>query len=192
MPCSDNTIIDDWSDIPVPPAPELTAVTVDPATTALLVLGIQRGNCNLENRPRCVATVPALGRLLEAAREQGLLVVHSLTRGVTRADLCAEVAPLPKEAAVQSGVDKFFRTELEAILRKRDIETVIVVGTSANGAVLHTATGAALRGLRVVVPVDGMPATDAYAEQYVAWHMLNAPGTRRQATLTRIDLITFG
>ena len=192
MLCPDKTIIDDWSDIPAPPAPELVPVAVDPATTALLVLDIQRTNCNLENRPRCVATVPWLQRLLAAAREQGLLVVHSLTRGATRADLRAEVAPLPEEAAVQSGVDKFFRTELEAILRGRDIETVIVVGTSANGAVLHTATGATLRGLRVVVPVDGMPATDAYAEQYVAWHMLNAPGTRRQATLTRIDLITFG
>ena len=35
------------------------------------------------------------------------------------------------------------------------------------------------------------PAGEAYAEQYTAWHLANSPGTRRQATLTRIDLIHF-
>jgi hypothetical protein len=36
-----------------------------------------------------------------------------------------------------------------------------------------------------------MSATDVYAEQYVAYHMLNSPGTRRNATLTKADLIKF-
>ena len=92
---------------------------------------------------------------------------------------------------VKSSVDKFYNTDLEEILRTRGVETVIVVGTSAHGAVLHTATGAALRGLRVVVPVDGLSAGEAYAEQYTCWHLANGPGTRRQAALTRMDMIAF-
>jgi len=68
---------------------------------------------------------------------------------------------------------------------------VILVGTSSNGAVLHTATGAAARGLDVVVPVDGMSASEAYAEQYTAWHLVNAPGTRRRTRLTTVNAIKF-
>jgi len=91
---------------------------------------------------------------------------------------------------VRSSVDKFYNTDLEKILRDRGIKTVIIAGTAANGAVLHTATGAAMRGLKVIVPVDLMSA-DLYAEQYTAWHLVNAPGTRRQTTLTRSDLIEW-
>jgi nicotinamidase-related amidase len=68
---------------------------------------------------------------------------------------------------------------------------VVIVGTAAEGAVLHTATGAALRGLQVVVPLDGMTSATLYAEQYTAWHLLNAPGTKGKVTLTLFGLIGF-
>ncbi len=185
------TIIEQWSEIERPPAPELQRVTLDPATTALLVLDIQYANCTIERRPRCVASLPAVERLLAAARAAGVAVIYSLVPHSEPSDIRAEVAPLAGEAVVRTGVDKFFRTELEALLTARGIQTVVIVGTSAHGAVLHTATGAALRGLRVVVPVDGMSADHPFAEQYVAWHLVNAPGTRRSATLTRTDWIAF-
>jgi len=66
---------------------------------------------------------------------------------------------------------------------------VIIAGTTAEGAVLHTATAAALRGFTVVVPVDGMSASALYAEQYTAWHMLNAPGTKGKTRLTTFSMI---
>ena len=188
---SDRTIVDEWAAVEVPPPPELKAVTVDPSVTALLILDIQNQNCNPERRPRCVASLPKMQRLLAAARAKGVPVVYSLTSSATEADIRKEVAPLPGEPVVRSGVDKFFGTDLEDILKAKGIETVIVVGTSAHGAVLHTAAGAALRGLQVVVPVDGMSATEPYAEQYTAWHLASGPGTRRHTTLTRIDMITF-
>ena len=37
------------------------------------------------------------------------------------------------------------------------------MGTSSNGAVLYTASGAALRGMNVIIPVDGISAVDPYA-----------------------------
>jgi len=188
---SDATIVDEWAAVKVPVAPELKAVKVDAKVTALLILDIQNQNCNLERRPRCVASLPKIQRLLSAARSKGMLVVYSLTRNASEADIRKEVAPLPGEPVVKSGVDKFFGTDLHNILKAKGIETVIVVGTSAHGAVLHTATGAALRGLEVIVPVDGMSSTETYAEQYTAWHLANGPGTRRQTTLTRVGLITF-
>jgi nicotinamidase-related amidase len=55
---------------------------------------------------------------------------------------------------------------------------VIIAGTTAEGAVLHTATGAAMRGFKVIVPIDGMSAGTLDAEQYTAWYLVNAPGAR--------------
>lgn len=185
------TIIDEWATIKVPPPPELKSVTPEAKTTALLILDIQKRMCNQETRPRCVASVPKIQSLLTQARANGLLVVYSLTRSAEASDIVEEVAPLPNEPIVKSGVDKFFKTDLEDILRDKGIKSVIVVGTSAHGAVLNTATGAASRGFEVIVPVDGMSASDPYAEQYTAWHLVNAPGTRRRTTLTKTELIKF-
>jgi len=68
---------------------------------------------------------------------------------------------------------------------------VIVVGTAAHGAVLYTASGAALREMQVIVPVDGMSAEGLYPEQYTAWNLANAPRVSAQVTLSRTDMIQF-
>ena len=138
-----------------------------------------------------MASLPKIQSLLTEVRNRGMPVLYSLTRNASTADIREEVSPHPGDPIVKSGVDKFYGTELEEILRAKEIQTVILVGTSAHGAVLHTATGAAMRGFRVIVPVDGMSAGDAYAEQYTSWHLVNGPGTRRQTTLTCIDLIRW-
>ena len=188
---SDETILDEWGSVEVPAAPAAEGVEAAAATTALLVLDIQQGNCNLERRPRCVATLGGIADLLARARQAGAAVVYSLTRSAEPADIRPEVAPKGDEPVVKGSVDKFHGTELERILSERGIATVIVVGTAAHGAVLHTAAGAAMRGLKVIVPVDGMSATEPYAEQYTAWHLANSPGTRKATTLTRTDLVSF-
>jgi nicotinamidase-related amidase len=187
----DATIVDEWASVEIPPPPELVPVTVSASRTALLVLDIQNQNCSEESRPRCVATLPGIVRLLEQCRAAGMPVVYSLTSNATAADIRPEVAPREDDPIVASSVDKFYGTELEAILRAGPVEAVIIIGTSAHGAVLNTATGAALRGLQVIVPVDGMSANEAYAEQYTAWHLANSPGTRNRAKLTKISLVTI-
>jgi len=92
---------------------------------------------------------------------------------------------------VTSGPDKFLGTDLEKILKEKGIKTVIVTGTAAHGAVLYTASGAAFRGMQVILPVDGMSADSTYAEQYVAWNMVNAPRVSTQSLLTKINLIRY-
>src|SRR5438309_631003 len=57
--------------------------------------------------------------------------------------------------------------------------------------VLHTAAEAALRGYKVIVPVDGMSGDSAYPEQYTAWHLANTQRVMQQVTLTKIDLIGY-
>ena len=51
-------IISQWASAKLPPAPELKPVSVDPKSTALLVLDMMKSNCGV--RPRCLATVAAV------------------------------------------------------------------------------------------------------------------------------------
>jgi nicotinamidase-related amidase len=187
---ADGTIIDEWADVKAPKAPELKPVSVDPNVTALLVLDIEKLTCNSERRPRCIASVPKIKSLITKARAKGIPIVYSLTSRGTKETILKEVAPLNGEPVVKSSVDKFYGTQLEKILKEKGIKTVIIVGTAANGAVLGTAIGAAMRKLNIIVPVDGM-SDNLYSEQYVAWHLVNAPGTGRLTTLTQIDMIEF-
>lgn len=184
------TIIEDWAAATPPSPPALRAVTVDPKTTGLLVLDVQQQSCNLDRRPRCVASVPRIAALIARAAAKDLPVIYSLSSGSVT-DILWQVRPLGNEPLVISNSDKFLRTDLERILAERGIRTVIVVGTAAHGAVLHTASAAALRGLQVIVPVDGMSAESLYIEQYVAWHLANAPTIGARVTLTRTDLVNF-
>ena len=188
---SAETIIDDWSSVKAPPAPELKDVTIDPRTTALLMLDLVKQSCNEKARPRCPATLPAAKQLLTEARANNVLVVYGIVTG-SIADTVADVAPNGKEPFVQSGPDKFLNTGLEKILKDRGIRTVIVAGTAANGAVLHTASTAVLRGFKAVVPVDTMSADNAYIEQYVAYHFIVARGgIAAGTTLTRVSMIKY-
>lgn len=116
--------------------------------------------------------MPAVKRLLDAARAAGARVIFSLGRA-------AEQKIVP---------------ELEGIT------TVVVVGTAANGAVLCTGFGANARGLTVVVPEDGISSRDPFATYAARYQLLNQPGfanatnqalAPKAATLSRSDLITF-
>ena len=186
-----NTVIDMWDDVAPPPAPELRPVHLDPKSSALLVLDLQNGNCNSERRPRCVDSLTGIQELIGRARSKSMPVVYSLTSKATVGDIRQEVVPLPEEPVVKSSVDKFYNTELGEILQKAGVTTVVLIGTAAEGAILHTATGAVLRGYNVVVPVDGLSSSNVYAEQYTAWHLVNAPGTKKRTTLTRMETISL-
>ncbi len=182
-------IIDQWSSVTIPSPPPLQPVTVDPATTAVLVLDFVKQTCNEKDRPRCIASLPAEARLLKAARASHATVIYSGVVTATPADILPQVAPVAGEPFVKSHADKFIDTDLEQILKSKGIKTVIVTGTTAQGAVLYTASHAALIGYNVIVPVDGMSAESLYPEQYVAWNMLHAP--LGKCTLTRIDMLKF-
>lgn len=188
---SNGTIIDLWGEAKTPSVVELQRSKLDPEKTAFLILDIEERTCNRERRPRCLSSVPNIRKFLDRARKNNVFVVYSLTSTGTPESILADVAPTGAEPIVQSSVDKFYNTKLEDILRNRKIESVIISGTTAEGAVIHTATGAAMRGFNVIVPVDGISAGTLYAEQYTCWHLVNAPGSRKSTVLTTFDLIEF-
>jgi nicotinamidase-related amidase len=188
LPAQAANIVDEWATVKAP-APTLKAVTVDPKTTALLMLDFMNQNCG--KRPRCLDTIPAMKKLLGEARAHKVAVVYSIIANSTPADVIKDVAPQTDEPHVLSGPDKFLNTNLDKILKDKGITTVIAVGTSANGAVLFTASGAAFRGMNVIIPVDGMSAVDAVAEYATTIDFMTAPLLSNKTTLTKSDMIKF-
>ncbi len=191
IPATAGTIIDEWKVVEAPEPPKLKSVKLDTETTALIVMDIQKNNCNEKRRPRCLATLAGIKGLLEKARSTGITVVYTITSSKKVEDILKQVAPKSGEPYVKASVNKFYKTDLEKILKGKGIDTVILVGTSAEGAVLNTATGAYARKFKIVVPVDGMSSSKAYGEQYTAYHLANGPGVRKRTTLTTIDKIEF-
>jgi nicotinamidase-related amidase len=187
-------IIAEWATVKPPPVPELKPVTVDPKTTALLVLDLMKTNCG--TRPRCGATVPNVKRLIDQARANNMMVFYTLVGNpkATPADMVdPAIAARDGEWVYQPGPDKFLGSDLEKRLKDHGIQTVIITGTSAQGAVVGTGSGSAQRRYKVVVPVDGMSAEDTYNEQYAAWHLYKGGPAivTEQVTLTRSDMIKF-
>lgn len=186
------TIMDEWAGIKAPPPPELKSVTIDPKVTALLVLDAVRQGCNVERRPRCLVSIPKIQALLGQARAKKMTVIHTHYTGTAAGDILKEVAPSAGEAVLGgTTADKFIRTDLENMLKDKGIKTVVIVGAAAEGAVLLTGSAAAMRGIDVIVPVDGVSSSSIYAEQYTAWHMKNAPTVGQRVTLTKTDLVGY-
>ncbi len=182
-------IVELWDQVPAPPAPKLASVSVTANDTALLLLDIEQATCNLEGRPRCVAAVPAMAQFLDKARKARMPVFYSNTSRGSRETMLPPVAPRDDEPIVQSTVNKFLGTQLDVYLKAKNIKTVIVCGTSASGAALHTATAAAQYGYKLVLPVDCVPGSSLYEEQASVWILLNGPGTARVTTATTLDAI---
>jgi nicotinamidase-related amidase len=191
----DGGIIGEWASVKLPPAPELKPAVVDPTTTALLVLDMMKGNCGA--RPRCLATVATVRKLIDAARANQMMVAYNLTGAGKVEDMVDQsLAPRAGDFMIKGsgGADKFVNSNLDQGLKDRGIKTVIVTGTSAQGAVCGTTNGAAQRGYKAVVPVDAMSAEDAFNELYAAYHIANGGPVNLtgNATLTRSDMISFG
>jgi nicotinamidase-related amidase len=185
------TVIDEWAGVRLPPAPALKPVTLVGNETAILAMDFTTQTCTPQRRLRCANQVPQVARLLSEARLKGAFIVYSVALpGSTAADILKEVTPAAGEPVLPPlGPDKFINSDLDRMLKERGIKTVVAIGTQAHTSVLHTGAAAALRGYKVVAPVDGMSGDDAWPEAYTAWHLANAARIGPQVTLTRMDMI---
>src|SRR5712671_2356026 len=108
-------ILDDWATVKPPPAPELKPVTLEGSTTALLILDMMKANCGA--RPRCVATVPNVKRLHDAARTAGAMVWYSYVgsngNATTADQIDPQTAAKDGEWVRQNGPDKFIGSNLD-------------------------------------------------------------------------------
>jgi nicotinamidase-related amidase len=187
------TIIDDWYQAKLPAPPQLKPVTLNAKETALLVMDFTVQTCTPEKRKRCADSVPKVKKFVEEARGKGALIIYSVAvPGSVATDVLKELTPAAGEQVLPPlGPDKFINSDLEKTLHDKGIKTVVAMGTQAQTSVLHTGGEAALRGFKVIVPVDAMSSDDLFPELYTAWHLANAARISNQTTLTKLDMIGF-
>jgi nicotinamidase-related amidase len=182
----------------MPALPDPVAVTLKPATTALLIFDVVDPIC--KDQPRCMTTmVPVITAFLERARKAGLVVGYS-TRAPTMSSWLPQVAPTADDIKIVSvAQDRFFKTDLENVLKAKGITTLILTGWKVSGSVTYTSVGATLRDFTNVIPVDaGLAATD-YETTIGLYNILNQnssnlknePLKPKASTLSRTDLIKF-
>ncbi len=172
--------------VDVPEVPLESRVTVDPARTVLVVVDMQNDFVKSGGAlvvATAAATIPAIQRLLRLARASGMAVFYTqdthdpgdmefpiwgqhVLRGSWGWRIVDELAPRSGERVIEKlRYDGFFGTSLDHELRLRGIATVIVCGTVANICVLHTAGSAALRGYKVILPLDAISAITPFDMQ---------------------------
>ena len=187
------TVIEEWGTAQFPPPPALKPAKIVPNETALLVMDFTKQTCTLERRKRCSDSVPKVVKLVSEARSKGALIIYSVAvPNSVPADILQELTPAAGEQVLPPlGPDKFINSELEKTLKDKGIKTVVAMGTQAQTSVLHTGATAALKGFKVIVPVDGMSGDNVFPELYTAWHLSTAARISANVTLTKFDMIGF-
>src|SRR5205085_509970 len=167
--------------------PSLEALLRDPARTALLVIDMQN-DFLLPGAP--VATpggldlVPTIAALADAARRAGLPVIYTqemhradrsdfgielafepphCLEGTPGMDIVAGLDPQPEDVRIRGKrrYDAFLGTELDAVLRARGIENLLVTGVCTDICVISTVYHARNLDYRVFVLRDAVAGTTA-------------------------------
>jgi nicotinamidase-related amidase len=165
---------------------------LDPATTVLLTVECQQGVVGpdsalpeLADEARSSGALANIARLVAAAHESGIQVIHAIAerrpdgRGASRnarlfhaaerlpvrqlAGTTAVRVAAPIEVAEEDlvvrrlhGLSPIQGTETDALLRNLGCRTLIVTGVSANVAIPNTVFDAVNRGYVTVVPPDAI------------------------------------
>ena len=182
----------------MPATPDPTRVTLDPKTTALMVLDYVDDICN--SQPSCKGQMlPAMTPFMERVRKAGLVVAYG-TREQNMTHWLKEVAPAPNDIKiVNTAQDRFYNTDLDKALKAKGIKTLIMVGWKISGSVTYTSVGAMAHDYTVVIPVDTTSAGSDYETTIGFYNVLNSgnanlanqPLKPNAVTLTRTDMITF-
>ncbi|MEU9167625.1 cysteine hydrolase [Streptomyces sp. NPDC048420] len=174
------------------PSYERLRELLDPGTTVLLTVECQQGVVGpdsalpeLAREARTSGALANVARLVAAAHESGVQVIHALAerrpdgRGASRnARLFRAAERLPVQqlagtAAVRvaapievteedfvvrrlHGLSPIHGTEVDALLRNLGCRTLVVTGVSANVAIPNAVFDAVNRGYTVVVPGDAI------------------------------------
>jgi ureidoacrylate peracid hydrolase len=103
------------------------------------------------------AGLPDMPDLHAIKPEHFVGIGRRLEKGTWGAQVVEELAPLPDEVVIEKHTySAFYQTDLELMLRRRGISTVILTGTASHACVLNAAFDAFARDFDVVVVRDGV------------------------------------
>src|SRR5436190_23319340 len=145
----------------MPALPDPVRITLDPKTTALMMLDYVEDIC--ATQPKCKSQMlPAMIPFMERVRKAGLTVAYG-TRAQNMSKWLPEVAPTAGDIKiVNTAQDRFYNTDLDKALKAKNIKTMIMVGWKVSGSVTYTSVGAMIRDYTVVIPMETTAAATDY------------------------------
>lgn len=157
-----------------PKRPEPKPVSLDSKTAAILVLDLST-RCH-DPKSQASKLMQPVGEFLERVRVFSIPVIYTISASAKGTPLGEVASPLKRRETepviYPNAFDKFAGGELQALLEQRDTNTLVVVGSSTNVAVLYTCTTAArIYHYRVIIPIDGVIAHSRYRQEY-SFHQL--------------------
>ncbi len=150
--------------------------------TALLIIDSQEGIFGRGERAawRAEETLANIRMLLDYARETGMPVVfvqhndEGLPRGSDGWPICREIAPHTNEPVVEKNtMDSFYNTDLDAVLKRLGIKTLILCGMRTEYCVDTACRRAYTMGYDAYLVSDGHTSRDdgyLTGEQNVTHH----------------------
>lgn len=179
----------------------------DPKTSALVVIdlandfvypgGVIADAGGPEYQQRAQAIIPTLARLVEAAREVGVLVVYAtdahttddseLTKwpphamqGTREAEIVPQLTPQAGDLVLEKRTySPFVSSPIDAELRRRGIERLYITGLHTDCCARHTSGDAFQRGYDLIWVTDALRAFTDEAHQtgleyFKAWYASDA------------------
>lgn len=178
-----------------PNKPEPKPVKLESKTTAILVLDLHT-RCH-DPKQICSKLMPGLGEFLEKARASSVSIIYTVSadeKGKPSGEIATPLKRREGEPVIYTpAFDKFWGGELDGLLKPKGIKSVVVVGSSAHIAVLHTAVTAARNySYNVIIPMDGMNSRSNYEYEYTFHHLSVIPGgANKLVQFTRLAMISF-
>lgn len=190
----------------------MTEQTLNLARTALVLIDLQNSNVKRELAPYTAEqTVGNCVLLAQEVRSRGAMVVYVR---VLLNELPVPLADAPmrppgappydaSELAEMAGVEAtdivvtkrqwgaFYGTELDQLLRRRGIDTLLLGGIATNFGVESTARAAFDRSYKLVFAEDAMSSMDGEAHHFTCKHIFPKMG-RVRSTRALIDMLQAG
>ena len=181
----------------------MSELTIDPTTTALVVIDLQKGIVSTATAPHAAADVVSrAAELADACRQAGVAVIlvrvdpgpggkliprvtadqprPPMAPGPDFAELVPELAPRENDAVVtKHQPNAFYATDLEVQLLRRGIRTIILGGISTNVGVEATARSAHERAYEQIFVSDVMASRDGEMHDHTVRRVLPTMGRVR-------------
>jgi len=173
-------------------------VTLDPDSTALVVVDMQNGFCHPEgslHAPGSEAAIEPVADAVAWAREAGTRVVFTrdvhppgqfennyyydeferwgehVLEGSWEAEIVEELPVHEEDHVVEKHTyDAFHQTDLDGWLSARGVRDLVICGTLANVCVLHTAGSAGLRDYRPILLEGAVGSIEDEHREYALEH----------------------
>ena len=194
--------------VEVPEFHAVDRIELKSSESALVIVDMQNDFAHPDGKlfvPESRKIIEPIKKILNRARENNVLVIYTMdthlkndpefniwgehtVEGTWGWQIINELKPEENDVIIRKiRYDAFFGTPLDYILRVNNVRNLVITGTVSNICVLHTAGSAALRGYKIIVPIDAIASITEF-DKYLTYRQVDF---LYKGVLTKSDGVVF-